>query len=137
MKKTFLVIIVIIVVLVSACGTNPTLAPNTPVVQAQNANISESTQTVAPTKTILPTDMPYPIPTFVTPQDGTTLDYEALNFNVDPVSGAEGYSWTFIQDGEVLWETRTHRVLTTSRVLQSQSNSSIADFDFANKVKSW
>ena len=28
-----------------------------------------------------------------------------MNFLIDPVPGAEGYSWTFIQNGQVLWET--------------------------------
>ena len=26
-------------------------------------------------------------------------------FKIEPISGAEGYSWTFIQDDRVLWET--------------------------------
>jgi len=44
-------------------------------------------------------------PSFVFPSDGTVLPYNGtLTFQVQPVSGANGYLWSFVQNGGIAWQ---------------------------------
>ena len=46
-----------------------------------------------------------PALTFEFPQDGQTIDYESdYSFKVTDI-GADGYFWTFMQNGEVVWDS--------------------------------
>ena len=72
--------------------------------------IMQSIHFVTPTKA-LPTptvawgpDNPPPAMSFVTPQDGETLAFESDYFFQVNEIGADGYLWSFTQNGEVVWE---------------------------------
>ncbi len=44
-------------------------------------------------------------PSFVFPSDGTVLPYNgALTFQVQPINGATGYLWSFVQNGGIAWQ---------------------------------
>jgi uncharacterized delta-60 repeat protein len=55
-----------------------------------------------------------PVPVFVYPVDGQTLDYEgSYLFKVKPIHSAEGFLWGFFQNGVMVWENfRDERVLS-------------------------
>jgi multiple sugar transport system substrate-binding protein len=86
MNKNLCLFILLILVFTSACGSSiPTPA--------------------APTATTAPTETVGPDVRFLTPQDGATLPMEALDFQIEPVPGAEGYALVFLQNGKILWDT--------------------------------
>jgi multiple sugar transport system substrate-binding protein len=88
MKKHILRIpLIVLFAITAACGPKPAVPTAT-------ASIP-----------VVPTETPGPMLRFVTPQDGASLDYEAMNFQVEPVAGADGYTWTLIQNGKTLWDT--------------------------------
>jgi len=66
--------------------------------------ISACGQSTSP-ETIIPTERSRFFISFAIPMDGATLNYDELVFQVNPITGAEGYSWTFIQDDIVVWDT--------------------------------
>jgi hypothetical protein len=54
------------------------------------------------TKTMLPADFQL---SFVQPVDGQEIDYEhTYFFQVTDIAGAQGYQWTFSQNGVVVWD---------------------------------
>jgi multiple sugar transport system substrate-binding protein len=66
------------------------------------------TATSAPptaTETPAPTATNRPLINFITPANGATLDYATLVFKIEPIAYAEGYTWSFSQNGQVLWNT--------------------------------
>ncbi len=68
-------------------------------------SIRVDTQAETPTPTSTPTALPPSRPTFIYPVDGQTLDYGlAYLFKVAPVPRADGYLWSFFQNGEKVWE---------------------------------
>ena len=81
MRKAICFASMFFLTIISACGVSPAVETNPP------------TETENP-----------PI-LFITPQDGANLEYESLYFQVVPVAGAEGYAWTFSQNGNVLLDT--------------------------------
>ena len=81
MRKKFRLVVFCMLMILSACG--------------QNAQVETAT----------PTETPEPLIRFVTPLDGATISYDDLRFQVNPVDGAEGYAWIFIQNGNVIWDT--------------------------------
>lgn len=87
MRKTVLFVCILILTCASACRSN---AP---------------AETTMPHETSGTIETPVPSINFVTPLNGETLDYAGLYFQIEPVPGAEGYSWTFIQNDNILWDT--------------------------------
>lgn len=81
MRKTFRLVVFWMLMILSACGQN------------------------TPVENVTPTETPEPLISFVTPLDGATINYEDLRFRINPVDGAEGYAWIFIQNGNVIWDT--------------------------------
>ena len=81
MKKKQWLVLVMLILITSACG------------------VSTSIETDIPTETAIP------LIRFISPSEGATLNYDNLYFQVNPVPGAEGYAWIFLQDGNILLDT--------------------------------
>ncbi len=100
MKKLFYFsVFSIFLVIVSAC------TPSTPTVTEIIPPPVTKTIPPTPTERISPTETPVATISFVSPQDGATIDVAGMTFQINPVPGAEGYAWIFIQNGITLWDT--------------------------------